>query len=171
MEISPGLKGIAPLSRQDIGNMSVSAALMHVNLARMSVHGNTVKAQAADVNARNMEMDAVNELKRLATTLLAEFAAGASSSDPLPAGDALDDFKAAAAAMGYDVKHVTNKGQLAAEADNIKSKLDRLSGTQHLELTRLQEAANQYNEGVSMTTNQLKSDHELNSAIINNMRS
>ncbi|WP_159910922.1 hypothetical protein [Pantoea sp. 18069] len=85
------------------------------------------------------------------------------------AGNMLENLKNSARQANMEVD-INNKGDLNTLVENIKSLIDSLSNSQQMDMLRLQNYSNKYNETFETRTNMIKKEHDLNTQISNNTR-
>ncbi len=171
MGISLNLGGMQQISRAEMQKMDLSALTFMVNLARMEGTGSSLKSQLADMQENNLKMERSSQTMGLAKTQLASMPEGGSSADAIPSGEAKSNFQAAAKDIGLETKNITTRGELSTAIENLKLEIDSSSRTQQIDMLRTQSWTNSYNESVTTLTNFTKGDHDMKSAINNNMRS
>lgn len=170
MSFLSGINNLQRISPADIQGMDLQTAMLAVNSSSIGNHQNSLKTQVADVQERNIKMSETNELMSAARTLMSKFDTEATSSTALPTGDEFTAFKNTAGALGFSLKDIQNKAELGTAIENFKTQVDSLGNTQQIAMLHMQSASNKHNEAVTAQTNLLKSMHDLNSAIIGNMR-
>lgn len=149
-----------------IEEMSWEEKSLSINLQRMDNLEIKLKNQLAGLHEQNLKLRESNELTNLARTLMAKFDSDAQGSTALPDGEELAAFKNACAAAGFDADKVTNKGELAAAIENVKTTSDSIIRNQASELLLTQKTNHVYEETVSAISNLLKTMHDLKSSIL-----
>ena len=104
------------------------------------------------------------EISKLEKIIDLEFNDGETKS-----GAYLENLKNSAMYANLEID-VKNRGELQTLVENIKSEIDTLSNTQQMDMVRLQNYTNKYNDTFEVRTNMLNKEHEVTSKINNNIR-
>lgn len=163
MNFSIGNHNASPVSRAEIQSMDLEQAFLLVNHRRLDNIARVLKDQIADVQEKNNQLAANNELMSLARSVLAKFDPDAKNDVKLPEGPELDAFKQAA---GVDADGIANKGELTVAIENFKSKGESLIQSQQIAMLRVQTTTNAYQETITSITNFHKSTHDIKSSIL-----
>lgn len=104
------------------------------------------------------------EISKLEKIIDLEFNDGETKS-----GAYLENLKNSAMYANLEID-VKNRGELQTLVENIKSEIDTLSNSQQMDMVRLQNYTNKYNDTFEVRTNMLNKEHEVTSKINNNIR-
>ncbi|MGY6268541.1 hypothetical protein ACXIUT_02535 [Achromobacter denitrificans] len=194
-----GASGAVSIGQIDLSSMDLETALMMVQGERVKLLDAQLKSQIDEVQKRNTEIAKLNEAMNSLNALAGLFKSGKDGATKMKDGDIPDWNDAGTendnrynqmrdamwSAMGeagmdlntdkYKLKvdngisNVT-KGSLETAIQAIKNKVDALSNTQQMDMTRLQGMTNKRNEAFDVMTNFVKKMQDSRSSIIGNMR-
>ncbi|CUJ61755.1 hypothetical protein [Achromobacter dolens] len=194
-----GANGAGSIGSIDISGMDLETALMAVQNERVKLLDAQLQNQIKEVQGRNEQIAKLNEAMNSLNALAGLFKSGKDGATKMQDGDIPDWNKAGTAndnrynqmrdamwkAMGdagmdlntdkYQLQvdggiSKVTKGSLDTAIQAIKNKVDALSNTQQMDMTRLQGMTNKRNEAFDVMTNFLKKMQDSRSSIIGNMR-
>jgi hypothetical protein len=194
-----GLNGAAGVGQIDLSSMDLETALMAVQNERVKLLDGQLQAQINEVQARNEQIGKLNEAMNSLNALVGLFKSGKDGNTQMKDGGIPDWNKTGTAndnrynqmrdamwkAMGdagmdlntdkYQLQveggiSKVTKGSLETAIQAIKNKVDGLSNTQQMDMSRLQSMSNKRNEAFDVMTNFIKKMQDSRSSIIGNMR-
>ncbi|MCY1511872.1 hypothetical protein D9M68_463130 [compost metagenome] len=194
-----GASGAGSVGQIDLSSMDIETALMMVQGERVKLLDAQLQNQINEVQKRNTEIAKLNEAMNSLNALAGLFKSGKDGGTKMKDGEIPDWNDAGTpndnrynemrdamwSAMGeagmdlntdkYQLKvdngisNVT-KGSIETAIQAIKNKVDALSNTQQMDMTRLQSMTNKRNEAFDVMTNFVKKMQDSRSSIIGNMR-
>ena len=158
--------------------MDLENAMMAVQMSRAEALERQLKAEMDAVSKRNKDIGILNNVLRAALQLRSELSnvAGPNAATPNGASKTMlanafneagktDGLQQMGGALTYGTK---------AELDNsiakVKFKIDELSGSQQMDMLRLQSLSNKRNEAFDIMSNFMKKAEENRGAVIRNMQ-
>ncbi|MGE8689086.1 MAG: hypothetical protein ACN6PJ_18215 [Achromobacter sp.] len=194
-----GASGASSIGQIDLSSVDLETALMMVQGERVKLLDAQLQNQINEVQKRNTEIGKLNEAMNSLNALAGLFKSGKDGGTKMKDGEIPDWNKAGTEndnrynqmrdamwkAMGeagmdlntdkYQLKvdgGVSNvtKGSIETAIQAIKNKVDALSNTQQMDMTRLQGMTNKRNEAFDVMTNFIKKMQDSRSSIIGNMR-
>jgi prefoldin subunit 5 len=166
--------------------MDLETALMMVQGERVKLLDAQLQNQINEVQKRNTEIAKLNDAMNSLNALAAMFKSGKDGATKMKDGSEGDrdgvgaTMRKAMGEAGMDLNtdkykldgnigDVT-KGSIETAIQAIKNKVDALSNTQQMDMTRLQGMTNKRNEAFDVMTNFIKKMQDSRSSIIGNMR-
>lgn len=194
-----GANGAGNIGGIDISSMDLETALMAVQNERVKLLDAQLQNQIKEVQNRNEQIAKLNDAMNSLNALVGLFKSGKDGATKMQDGGIPDWNKVgtendnrynqmrdsmwkAMGEAGVDlntdkyqlqvdggISKVT-KGSLDTAIQAIKNKVDALSNTQQMDMTRLQGMTNKRNEAFDVMTNFIKKMQDSRSSIIGNMR-
>ena len=173
-----GVAGARMAPGTDITGMDINSAMMAVQMSRAEALERQLKAEMDAVSKRNNYIVTLNNVLRAAFRLRSELpnVAGPNAATPNGANKTMlaNAFNEAGKTGGLQQMGGALTYGTKAELDNsiakVKFKIDELSGSQQMDMLRLQSLSNKRNEAFENATNFQNKMVESRSSIIRNMQ-
>ncbi|WP_461537746.1 hypothetical protein [Spongorhabdus nitratireducens] len=134
----------------DLDNVDLQSLMMAVMVKRSSLLQNQLEGSIKGVQAKNATLDKANQMLARAREKKNQAGSGSSKMDQ----DMVDFWKMMGAktdGSGGDNKH--NSAQWDVNIEGLKGKIESLSSSSQLDLTRLQSTMNKYNQAFEQVSN------------------